>query len=267
MKITPLPQGFGARIEDFDVRAGRDPDDIARLRQAYREHHLLVFAGEGRFEPERQIEIAGWFGPVVRENGQAWTVLDNADTYGRVVLGFHSDIEFMGVPLLGLTLYPEEMPPYRTSTTFISTALGWRSLPEALQAELHDCTARHVNDGGGMRRPLVTVHPVRMVDPTTGEPVLFISQHHVDRIDGLAEGRSAELLPRLFDVLYAPERQYEHVWQTGDLLVFNNRAIQHARTEEADPARGRRVMRRVQIGEIGFLAQMERLAPAEEPAN
>ncbi len=267
MKITPLPQGFGARIDDFDVRAGRNPEDIARLRQAYRQHHLLVFSGEAPFGPERHIEIAGWFGPVIRENGTAWTVLDNADSYGRVVLGFHSDIEFMGEPLLGLTLYPEEMPPYRTSTTFVSTALGWRNLPAALQAELHDCTARHVNDGKGRRRPLVTVHPVRMLDPTTGEPVLYISEHHVDRIDGLAEGRSDELLPELFGILYAPERQYEHVWQTGDLLVFNNRAIQHARTEEADPVRGRRVMRRVQLGEIGFLAQMDSLAPEAETAG
>jgi taurine dioxygenase len=259
MQITPLPQGFGARIDGFDIHQGREADDIARLQRAYRDHHLLVFPGDGRFGPERQIEIAGWFGPIVDENGDGWTVLDNAEASGSDVLLFHSDIEFLPVPLMGLTLYPQELPPYETSTTFISTELAWRSLPKALQAELHDCTAiHHYRTEEGFIDYNIS-HPVRMIDPTTGEPLLYVSEFHVVEIDGLAEGRSAQVLPQLFAALYAPDRKYEHFWREGDLLVWNNRTVQHARTEVAELARGKRVMRRVQLGETGYVEQVEKL--------
>ena len=81
------------------------------------------------------------------------------------------------------------------------------------------------------------------------------------------EQRCAEVLPVLFDALYAPERRYEHVWRAGDLVIWNNLAIQHARTKVAELSDGKRVMRRVQLGEIGFMAQVEQLRREAEPAG
>jgi taurine dioxygenase len=42
--------------------------------------------------------------------------------------------------------------------------------------------------------------------------------------------RSAELLKELFATLYAAERRYEHIWRRGALVIWDNLAIQHART-------------------------------------
>lgn len=42
--------------------------------------------------------------------------------------------------------------------------------------------------------------------------------------------RSAELLKELFATLYAAERRYEHIWRRGELVIWDNLAIQHART-------------------------------------
>lgn len=42
-------------------------------------------------------------------------------------------------------------------------------------------------------------------------------------------------------------------------MVWSNLAIQHARPEVAELANGKRVMRRVQLGTIGFMAQVEKL--------
>jgi taurine dioxygenase len=263
MQITPLPQGFGAEVTDFDLRRGGATDEIARLQAAYRAHHLLVFRGDGPFPAERQVEITGWFGPIIVEDVGAWTVLDNADAAGRFVLPFHSDITFCERPLLGISLYPQELPASKTSTTYISNAVGWRALPKALRDELRDRKARHYFESSAdidLGRPVFEYwHPVRMSHPETGEPLLFVTEHHVDRIEGLCAQRCAEILPLLFETLYAPERRYEHVWREGDLLVWNNLAIQHARTRVAELSDGKRVMRRVQLGEIGFMAQVEQL--------
>jgi taurine dioxygenase len=263
MQITPLPQGFGAEVTEFDLAQGGTPDQIARLQQAYRDHHLVVFRGGGPISPERQIEVTRWFGPILAEDGVAWTVLDNAEPAGSYVLPFHSDITFCEHPLAGISLYPQALPAGGTSTTFISNAVGWRALPEALQRELQDRKARHYYESESnidLGFPVFEYwHPVRMPHPETGEPLLFVTEHHVDRIEGLSDERCAELLPQLFAALYAPERRYEHVWREGDLLIWSNLAVQHARTKVAKLSRGRRVMRRVQLGKVGFLAQLEQL--------
>ena len=262
MQITPLPQGFGAVVSDFDRLNGRDPDDIAKLQQAFIEHHLVVFRGPGEIGPERQMEITRWFGPIITE-GQGWTVLDNAEPTGRLELEFHCDITFMEFPLEGISLYPQELPRVPTSTTYVSNAVAWRALREELRTELEHRKARHYFEShSGIylgQNVFERWHPLRMVHPETGVPLLFATRHHTDRIEGMSEEQSAGVLARLFAVLYAPERRYEHVWQPGDLVIWNNHAIQHARTNVADPADGPRIMRRVQLGRIGFFEQLERL--------
>lgn len=270
MLISPLPQGFGAEVTGFDLQDGREPEDIARLQRAYDDANLLIFRGVGSLAPERQVEITSWFGDILVE-GTAWTVLDNVEASGRLVLPFHSDITFLEFPLEGISLYPQELPENDTSTTYISNAVAWQALPEALRAELGDAKGRHYYEssyGIDLGMPVFEYwHPIRMPHPRTGQPLLFVTEHHVDRIEGMSETRAGEVLQELFATLYAPERRYEHVWREGDLLIWDNLAIQHARPEVAELSHGRRIMRRVQLGKLGFLEQVDRLRRQAELAN
>ncbi|EJL34117.1 putative taurine catabolism dioxygenase [Novosphingobium sp. AP12] len=206
--------------------------------------------------------MTGWFGPVIVE-GAAWTVLDNAEPAGSYRLPFHSDITFVEHPLAGICLYPLALPEGGTATTFVSTAAAWDALQPGLRSELHDRKARHYYESAGhidLGLPVFEHwHPVRMTHAATGRPLLFVTEHHVDRIEGMDEVRCAEVLEQLFAVLYAPEAQYEHVWREGDLLVWDNIAVQHARPEVAEISRGSRIMRRVQLGTHSFMSQVEAL--------
>ena len=262
MLITPLPQGFGAEVTDFDLANGRAPEDIAQLQQGYRDRHLLAFRGVGPITPERQIEVTSWFGDIIVE-GSAWTVLDNVEPAGRFVLPFHSDITFVEFPLAGISLYPQALPANNTSTTYISNAVAWDALPGELQHELRGRKARHyfVSDEDiDLGMPVFEYwHPICMPHAETGRPLLFVTEHHVDRIEGMSEERCAEVLQELFATLYAPERRYEHVWREGDLLIWDNLAVQHARTQVAELSQGSRIMRRVQLGKMGFIEQVEQL--------
>jgi taurine dioxygenase len=262
MLIKPLPQGFGVEISEFDLHDGRAPQDIARLARAFRDDHLIVFRSPTTIAPERQVEVTGWFGPILRE-GTDWTVLDNADPTGRFVLPFHCDITFVEHPLAGISLCPQELPDGPTSTTYISNAGGWRRLPERLRHELAGRTARHsfISDADidlGMPE-FEYWHPARMPHPETGEPLLLLTEGHVDLIEGLSPQRSADILQEAFATLYVPEYRYEHVWREGDLVVWNNLAIQHARTQVAEVSRGKRIVRRVQLGTVGFREQVAQL--------
>ena len=49
MIITPLPQGFGVEITDFDLQHGRAPEDISRLRQA-----VIKLVMSGQLDNPRQ---------------------------------------------------------------------------------------------------------------------------------------------------------------------------------------------------------------------
>lgn len=265
MQITPLPQGFGAEISDFDLSNDRAAEDIARLRQAYAEHHLLVFRSGTAIAPERQVEIAGWFGPVGANSdaeGRPWTVLSNDAAAGSEILPFHSDISFVEFPIEGLCLHPVALPDQDTSTSFVSNARGWDALPAALQDQLRDRKARHYYANGlnmGLDWPVLEYwHPACMPHRETGRPMLYVTEHHVDRIEGMDAADSAAMLQRLFAALYAPERQYEHVWRVGDLVIWDNMAIQHARTRVSKPAEGMRALQRVALGKVHVRDQLRR---------
>jgi taurine dioxygenase len=262
-RVEPLPLGFGARVSDFDPSATPTAEQIAAWRDAYDQHHLLIFTGCGQLLPERQVEIAGWFGHVGANRdaeGNPWTVLDNSEPTGSLVLPFHSDICFVQYPLAGLSLHPLALPEVETTTTFISNAVGWDALPAAIQQHLRHRTVEHRYDAPPEMQldwpPLAARHAACMRHPRTDREFAFICENYVTRIDDLSEAESAAMLQIIFATLYAPERQYVHVWQPGDLLIWDNMAIQHARTVASPPSTGRRIMQRVALGEHNFPDQL-----------
>lgn len=261
-----LPQGFGAEVSGFDAQHDRSDEAIATLRDAFAEHHFLLFRDCGLISPERQAEIVGWFGPLGSDSGaqgEVWTTMDNAMDRGRARLPFHCDITFFRYPLAGISLHPVRLPAVDTSTTYVSNAVAWDTLPADLQDDLRGRRGRHFYaDDGKMGEDIPVFeywHPACLPHPATGRPMLFVTEHHVEEIEGYSREESAPILARLFAHIYAPERQYEHVWREGDLVIWDNYAIQHARTKEADPAQGPRALQRVSFGEHGFVDQMEEL--------
>jgi taurine dioxygenase len=59
--------------------------------------------------------------------------------------------------------------------------------------------------------------------------MLYVSQQVTIEILGLSSEENEELLEELFAHLYVPEHVIQHDWRTGDLVVWDNRAVQHAR--------------------------------------
>ena len=68
-----------------------------------------------------------------------------------------------------------------------------------------------------------------MVHPRTGQTMLYVCEQQTREIVELPERESDELLDALFAHLYDPEHLVEHHWRTGDLVVWDNQAAQHAR--------------------------------------
>jgi taurine dioxygenase len=268
MQVVPLPFGFGAQVLGLDVTESVDAATIARLVEAFRRYHLLLWRDCTALDPERQVEICSWFGELhaidgsgkPRGEGRGWNVLDNAHPSGRDILPFHSDISFMPVPYEGLSLYPTALPNEPTTTCFASNAVAWQALPNNLRARIEGRRARHHYDSATEMTPdwppLEQWRPVCTPHRFTGELLLYVTQFHVDAIEGMGQAESQATLDELFAVLYAPERVYEHRWRLGDLIVWDNVAVQHSRRRHASPDEGPRVMQRVSFGPRGFTEQL-----------
>ena len=273
MELRPLHPDFGVEVTGFDVQAGGTPAEIEALRRAYDAHGMLLFRGGGRVSPERHVEIAGWFGPpapIANDGeGNLVTVLQNEEASGRLELPFHSDLTYTDCPIKAISLHAVAVPEGGSSTTFVSSAAAWDRLPGALQAELADKTLRHFYSSRMMVADWPTFaaeHPVRLLHPKTGRPILLVTENHAERIVELDEARSRAVIEELFGYLYAPEARYQHWWQLDDLIMWDNLAIQHARTEEAHPRAGKRALQRVALAEVGFHELLERARAVEAAA-
>jgi taurine dioxygenase len=261
MQVRKVHAHFGVEVLDFDTLRAVAPEQIEELRTALSEHQLLLFRSGHRISPERQVEISSWFGHPVSDGGDGkfWSVLRNEEAAGRVRLAFHSDLSFTRSPIQGISLHAIELPTAGTSTSFVSGVHAWASLPPDRQGLLSAMCARHrlASKLFGDWPEFVADHPVRLLHPRSGRPVLYVTEHHAERIHELAPEDSARMLAELFAHLYAPEHVYTHRWESYDLVIWDNLSVQHARREEADPAGGSRVMQRVALNDVPFVELVE----------
>jgi taurine dioxygenase len=89
------------------------------------------------------------------------------------------------------------------------------------------------------------MHPIARTHPATRRKALYANRLMTDYIDGLTQEESDEILDRLFTHSEDSRFVYEHVWQVGDLIMWDNRCSMHARTD-FDPNE-RRMLRRITV--------------------
>ena len=265
MRLRPLHEGFGVEVLDVDLLGTVDDSQIEALRAAFNQHQFLLFRVGRALEPERQIEIMEWFGDVLEDNGSRWGVLDNDTAAGSIRLPFHSDFTYTDHPLKAISLQAIAVPEGGTSTSYVSGASAWSTLLPERQQFLADLTLRHrhVSVISSGWPEFIALHPLRLLHPRTGRPVLFITEHHADRILDLDEAQSDEVIEELFAHMYAPQQVYRHQWRLHDFVIWDNIAIQHAREEEAAPSAGKRTVQRVCLGDIP-LSQLIEIARDQE---
>jgi taurine dioxygenase len=95
-----------------------------------------------------------------------------------------------------------------------------------------------------------TEHPVLGLHPRPQGPVLRLNENHTDRIVELDDISGEALIQRLFTHLYSGAHTYEHRWCSGDLIVWDNIALQHGRPDL--PSGVRRTLQRVELGTHGY---------------
>ena len=263
LELRPLPGApFGAEIAAAPLEELLAPKTAAVWHRELAEHQLLVFRGLS-LEADEQVALAATLGEPLIENpaGRAYQFVSNHHEEG--ILGderfaYHSDHAFMNEPIDVISLYGLDVPTEVTSTRFVNSVAAARALPPGLRAQLEGRSARHSIDPAGrhediaVRRPrrpadaIHAFHPILWPISRSEDPALYISEQQTDLIEHLEEDESASLIEQVFEHLYSGHFTYTHEWREGDLVVWDNRALQHAR--DALPSGSTRNLRRVSVG-------------------
>ena len=95
--------------------------------------------------------------------------------------------------------------------------------------------------------PEAVYHPIVRTHPENGRKSIYINPIRIDAIDGMEEADALDLLNELLQHAIQDQFQYRHKWQPGDLVMWDNRCLLHARTDF--PRDQRRLLRRVTISD------------------
>jgi alpha-ketoglutarate-dependent taurine dioxygenase len=245
MQIENLTEAFGARVTGLDLTHDFDDATRATLRQALQERGALVFSGLDIETLDQDRLCRMLCGDDEREAGKrdpqyvSNTEKGGSAPYGRLL--YHADMMWHPKPFEVLSLYGKQAESGAATTSLASGVVAWERLPADLKARVEKLEALQVtgtvNSRGGddllksdREKEYSCVKPIKITHPRTGKPILYVSQQTTREIVGMEHGESEALLLELFSHLYAPDVVYEHTWHEGDMLVFDNIALQHARS-------------------------------------
>lgn len=275
-RITPLEAPLGVEVRGLDARRPLAPEQVLALKQALREHHILVFRQQ-HLDDEQYLRFATLFGSVFQPpadipvlssggDGKVPDIVKVANTgdgeLGNFALPAHIDHQWTPVPSSGSFLYALEVPSSGGETRFTNLARAYESLDEATRREIDGLRLINYNPfirlreggyGGGFatyRTPDIepiqgSEHPLVRTHPESGRRVLFLSAHTEVEIPGYDPARGQALIGRLREHLARPELSYSHAWSVGDIVWWDNQAVLHARN--AFPASERRRLKRISL--------------------
>jgi taurine dioxygenase len=242
---------FGVLVEGDLARAGTAAAQ-AWLVDLLDGHGIVAARGQS-LDLARQRALFARLGRVPDE--RLFEIHPDDGALGRRALTFHSDLAFTHTPCRYVSLHGIEVDP-GSVTRFANGVIAQARLSNEQRAQLAlleataalfpecDAAAQYDIPPGCpcFTRPAIISHP------RTGVPVLYVSEAQTARLGPLSRSASDSLLAELFALLYTPEAVLEWQWCAGDLLLWDNIALQHGRPEIA--ARARRRLQRAVVADL-----------------
>jgi taurine dioxygenase len=273
--VTPMDAPTGARITGVDLGSELDTATYGAIHKAWLDHQVLVFPDQTMTE-EDQIRFATHWGEMPirsryagrREEGRRThesimlisNIRENGEPIGSLPDGdmmYHSDGQYDENPYRYTMLYALDVPSSGGNTLFANLYKAYETLPPDLKERLAEVEAQHGYYAGRHVTPEILetlaitqvddafAHPVFTAHEETGRTVLYVSRLLTTSLNGLPEAEGNEILDQLLDHVEKPEFVYEHVWSPGDFVIWDNRCLNHARTDFS--AGERRLLRRTTV--------------------
>jgi len=256
MQINVLSDALGAEVVGLDLSRPAKESDIAGIKSAFLEHQLLCIRGN-QLESAAFSRVAHFFGEPQaqlkrdqRVEGLAEVSIlestykspeDKPDDLVNVRLsGWHTDDSYFAIPAKATMLQALSIPEAGGETRFCNTRKAYEDLPDEMKQRLEGLKAVHSYDT--MRAPARAperteierqetpdvIHPLVRTHEDTGRKAIYFNANRTDSIVGMDRKSSDELLDWLHQHIKQRKYRYDHVWHTGDILLWDNRCLVHS---------------------------------------
>ena len=81
--------------------------------------------------------------------------------------------------------------------------------------------------GGDTKNAKTVEHPIFREHPETGKKALYVTEAFVKEIKNMDSNESQKILEYLYRHASKEEYIYRHKWSNGDLVIWDNRSVQH----------------------------------------
>lgn len=262
-----LGPGIGVEVLNYDPRSAT-AEHHQKLYDLWLKYHVLVIRGLPMNEQEL-IAFGQHFGSIekarkksplaehdeimvisnIRADGQPQGALPDGELY------WHFDRIHQSVPNKAGVLHAIEVPTHGGETRFADMCQAWDTLPDSLKTAALGRSALNTYQYGqtNAENKVLSedspqaVHPVVRLLKETGRNALYICRLMTDAIEDMDAEAGQHLLQKLFDHSEQEAFVYEHQWQPGDTLIWDNRCVLHSRNDF--PADQRRLLKRVTVGD------------------
>jgi taurine dioxygenase len=273
VQVVPSEGPVGAEIRGVDFTQRIPAATIDAILSAWADHLVLVWRKQD-LSVEQLMRVGAIFGelenmshvaveadlppeictieydPDFNKNLDAAPENYRFGDQGKSLL-WHTDNSYREIPPRSSLLYMKEAPENGASTNFLNMITAYNDLPADLASKIEGRWAKHdrtQNSAGVIRKGLTppedvskgtgVEHPLVRILPLTGQRALYLGRRPYQYICGYDVPTSEAIL----DKLWAHCVNEKYVWRrsrqpVGDLILWDNRSVMHARDEIEVPRR------------------------------
>lgn len=252
LKVARLGETLFAEVRGADLTRTLSDDQFAEINDALLEYGVIVFP-EQHLTDEQQVVFSARFGPLeddLMDPTQHVAFMSNLEADGRFRdpdsrlskfmrsnQQWHSDSTFLAAPARISLLSARQVPPQGGETQWADMRAAWRALPADRQRQLENLVVLHDFQNSRRRAGLEfteeerrrwppLAHPLVRRHEETGEMAFYVGSQ-ADHIVGMPVEEGRALIAELIELLGQDRFIYTHRWSVGDIVVWDNRRVNH----------------------------------------
>lgn len=264
LTVRKIGDAAGGEILGLDFNAPLDPPTVQTIYQAFLDHHVVCIRDQdvsldcfmqlaacfGDLQIQKVTQFAHPETPLVSVINPALN-LDRADNSGKPLVrgaSWHTDHSYTAHPCKATMLHALTVPSDGGDTRFLNMRAAFDALPDGLRREIegkrgvHRLVARRQNTGRVFlpeerAGSPCFLHPLARTHDETGRKSIYINPNRMDGVEDLDEAAGEAVLDALEAHSFQPRFEYRHKWRKHDILIWDNRCLLHAATDDFSESR------------------------------
>ncbi|MGA0394757.1 MAG: TauD/TfdA dioxygenase family protein, partial [Rhodospirillales bacterium] len=264
-EVRAFDAPLGAEIIGLDLNDPLGPETVETINQAFFDHHVLAIRDQD-ISMDRFMDVAGCFGTLQSQHVKHYAH-PNTDKVSMISpqlnddrsgpnakplyrgITFHTDHSYFPVPCKATLLHAKQTPSKGGDTRFLNMHTVYDDLTEEMKNKVDglNClhrlagsrrnkTGRVMSDEEIQNSP-TAVHPLVWVHEDTGRKAIYFNPNRMDGIEGWSDEDSDALLDELEALSFQARYEYRHKWKPHDVVIWDNRSVLHAATDDYDEPR------------------------------